>query len=312
MDKWGVVFCPKRKNSKKEWERFSDVLKKKHVEYDHVQSSENTGVMEMVRMFVDNNYHTIIIIGGDADLNDAVNCLMQCDVNVREKTALGVIPNGLLNDFARFWNLDEEKVEETIDALIRHRERRIDVGCIHYHAMTDEGEERSCKRYFINCVNVGLAAAITKLRRQTRTFFEKYIGTDPLSYAFSTLLLGFQRLEYKMRILINDDEIDQTVMTVCIGNGKGYGQTPSAVPYNGKLDVSIVSNASVASFASGAYLLLNNRFLNSTSVHPYRTEKVVFEKARHALVSVDGRILSTPKGEFYIDIEQETLNFLIP
>ena len=312
MDKWGVVFCPKRKNTKKEWEKFSLLLKRKHVDFDHVQSSDNTGVTAMVKMFVDNGYHTIVIIGGDADLNDAVNCLMQCEAGVRENISLGVIPNGLLNDFAKFWGYEEDKVEETIDALIRHRERKVDIGCIHYQATDNEGKKRNYKRYFINCVNVGLAAAITNLRRQTRTFFAKYIGTDPLSYTASTLLLGFQRLEYKMDIHINDDEISRKVMTVCIGNGRGYGQTPSAVPYNGKLDVSIVYNTGVTKFAEGAYLLLNNRFLNHESVHPYRTDKVVFEKARHALVSVDGRILTTPEGEFCIDIEQEVLNFLIP
>lgn len=50
----------------------------------------------------------------------------------------------------------------------------------------------------------------------------------------------FQRLEYKMRLHINGETIDRRVMTVCVGNAPGYGQTPNAVPYNGMLDVSVV------------------------------------------------------------------------
>ena len=311
MEKWGIVFCPKRKNSKKEWEQFASVLASKNVMYDHVQSDNNGGVSRLVNMMIANGYTTIVIIGGDADLNDAVNTLMQKDASVRAKVNLGVIPNGIINDFAKFWGFDEDKVSDAIDAILRNHIRKVDVGCVHYKLEQEDGIVRR-KRYFLNCVNVGLVASINHLRRQTRTFFATYLGTDPLSYAFSTLLLGFQRLEYKMNIKINDDEIDRKVMTVCVSNAHGYGQTPSAVPYNGKLDVSVVYNPGVTKFVEGAYMLLRKQFLNHESVHPYRTDKVVFSKARHALVSVDGRILSTPLGEFYIDIEQEVLNFIIP
>ena len=43
-----------------------------------------------------------------------------------------------------------------------------------------------------------------------------------------------------MRIKINTDSIHRSVMTMCVGNALGYGQTPNAVPYNGLLDVSVV------------------------------------------------------------------------
>ncbi|MDO5446540.1 MAG: diacylglycerol kinase family protein [Prevotellaceae bacterium] len=311
MEKWGIVFCPKGKNGKKEWQKFAQVLKAKKVDYDYVQSVDNTGVARFVSMMIDNNYKTIIIVGGDDDLNDAINTFMQKDLSIRQKVSLGVIPNGISNDFAKFWGIDGDNISETVDALIRCRTRKIDIGCIHYK-IEKNGTLVACKRYFLNCVNIGLVAALANLRRQTRTFFFDYLGTDPLSYIFSTLLLGFQRLDYKMSLKINDEEIDGKIMTVCVSNARGYGQTPSAVPYNGKLDVSIVSNDGMTNFIEGAYMMYNKRFLNHKSVRPYRTDKVIFSKAKHALVSVDSRILSTPIGEFSIDIEQEVVNFIIP
>ena len=45
-------------------------------------------------------------------------------------------------------------------------------------------------------------------------------------------------MDYFMSLKINTDSIKQRLMTVCIGNAQGYGQTPNAVPYNGLLDVS--------------------------------------------------------------------------
>lgn len=43
----------------------------------------------------------------------------------------------------------------------------------------------------------------------------------------------FQRMEYRMHVKINTDVIRRKVMTLCVGNALGYGQTPNAVPYTG-------------------------------------------------------------------------------
>jgi diacylglycerol kinase family enzyme len=122
----------------------------------------------------------------------------------------------------------------------------------------------------------------------------------------------FQRLEYKMEIKINADTIKRKVMTVCIGNAHGYGQTPNAVPYNGLLDVSVVYHPEVTQLFEGFYLLITNRFLNHRSVHPFRTRKVDFIESGKSMVGIDGRLMSTPIGPFSVTVEQEVINFLIP
>lgn len=101
-------------------------------------------------------------------------------------------------------------------------------------------------------------------------------------------------------------------MTMCIGSGPGYGQTPNAVPYNGLLDVSVVYHAGILQVFAGLWLLVTGRFLNHHSVHPYRTREVRVEEAKHALVSIDGRLMGTPVGAYQISVEQEVINFLIP
>ena len=98
--------------------------------YDFVQSETSDSVERLMKMMISNGYKTIIIVGGDSALNDAVNCLMMEEKEVRESIALGVIPNGVMNDFARFWEFDEDKTEQTIDLLIQHRIRKVDLGCI--------------------------------------------------------------------------------------------------------------------------------------------------------------------------------------
>ena len=305
--RWGILYCPKTgflTSPRKRWEKISAVLDVRKVQYDMVQSENSDSVERLVKMMISNGYKTIIVVGGDSALNDAVNCLMMEEKSVRDEIALGVIPNGVMNDFARFWDFDEDNIEQTIDWLIQRRVRKVDLGCIRY--VNAKGER--CHRYFLNCMNIGMTADIMNLRSQTRRLF----GSRTLSFVSSAFVMLFHRMEYKMKLRINSDTIDRKVMTVCVGSGPGYGQTPNAVPYNGMLDVSVVYHPEMVQLIEGLWLLMTGRFLNHRSVHPYRTTEVTVSEAKHALVSADGRLMKTPVGPFRVDVEQEVINFLIP
>ena len=304
--RWGLLYCPKTgiSNKRKRWEKIEAVLKQREVQYDMVQSETADSVERLVTMLINNGYQTIVIVGGDSALNDAVNCLMKVEKQQRDTISLGVIPNGVMNDFARFWGFEEDNIEQTVDWLLKGRVRRIDLGCIRY---TNARQER-CHRYFLNCLNIGMTADIMNLRRQTRRLF----GSRMLSFVLSLFVMLFHRMEYKMRLRINSDVIERKVMTVCIGSGPGYGQTPNAVPYNGMLDVSVVYHPEVVQLIEGLWLLIAGRFLNHRSVHPYRTREVFVDEARKALVGIDGRLMKTPVGAYRVNVEQEVINFLIP
>ncbi len=304
--RWGVLYCPKTgfTSKQKRWEKIDAVLKQHGICFDMVQSETADSVERLMTMFINNGYKTIIVVGGDSALNDAVNCLMRVEKSLRDEIALGVIPNGVMNDFARFWQFDEDKLEQTVDWLAKRRVRRVDLGCIRY---TNQKNEK-CHRYFLNCLNIGMTADIMNLRRQTRRLF----GSRTLSFISSLFVMFFHRMEYKMKLRINSDTIDRKVMTVCIGSGPGYGQTPNAVPYNGMLDVSVVYHPEMVQLIEGLWLLITGRFLNHRNVHPFRTHEVFVDEAKHALVGIDGRLMKTPVGAFRVNVEQEVVNFMIP
>ena len=302
-NKWGLLYCPRGGwRSNKRWEKIEKVLKAQNVDYDFVQSENQKSVERLIKMFVNNGYKTIVVVGGDSALNDDVNCLMQMNTEEREQVALGVIPNGLMNDFAHFWGFSDSDIENTVASLKARRIRKIDLGCIRY--TNKKGEK--CRRYFLNCINIGLIAAIMNLRRKTHHMF----GSRTLSFLCSFILMIFQRLDYKMHIKINSDVIKRRVMTMCVGNATGYGQTPNAVPYNGLLDVSVVYHPQMTQLFEGIYLFVKGKFLNHKSVHPYRTREV--EVSSNALIGIDGRLMNTPVGPYQITVIQEVVNFLIP
>lgn len=303
---WAVLYCPRHEFlfRKKRWEKIEKALRDRNIEFDKVQSENPNSVERLCNMLINNGYKTIIIVGGDSALNDAVNCLMQIDSEERADIVLGVIPNGVMNDFARYWEFNADNVEQTVDWLQKRRVRKIDLGCIRY--TNKEGER--CRRYFLNCVNIGLVASLMNMRRQTRRLF----GLRTLSFLSSLVMMIFHRMDYKMNLKINSEEVKRRVMTLCVGSARGYGQTPNAVPYNGLLDVSLVYQPKLTQLVEGFWLLVTNKFLNHRSVHPYRTREVEVRQTAHAPVNVDGRLLGTPQGGFRITVEQEVINFLIP
>jgi len=304
--RWGLLYCPKSGmyNIAKHRAKIETALRACGVEYDMVQSETSDSVERLLTMLINNGYKTIVVVGGDSALNDAVNCLMKEEQAVRQEIALGVIPNGVMNDFARFWGFAEDDVEQTVGWLAKRRVRRIDLGCIRYR----NARQERCHRYFLNCINIGMTADIMNLRRQTRRLF----GSRTLSFVTSLFVMLFHRMEYSMKLRITSGTINRKVMTVCIGSGPGYGQTPNAVPYNGELDVSVVYHPEVVQLIEGLWLLISGRFLNHRSVHPYRTREVFVDEAKKALVGIDGRLMKTPVGPFRVSIEQEVINFLIP
>lgn len=305
-DKWGIIFCPRsgQRNPRKLWRKIEKCLQDEGISYDYVQSETSGSVDRLVKMMINNGYQTIVVVGGDSALNDAVNSLMHVEKEIRDQIALGVIPNGIKNDFAHYWEIDESDIEKTVKMLHARRIRKIDLGCIRY--TNSEGER--CRRYFHNCLTIGLVTSVTNLRRRAQLLG----GFKMISYFFSSLRLIAQRLEYKMHLRINTDEISGKVMTVCIGNSTGYGFTPNAVPYNGLLDVSVVHHPEVTQLLEGFYLLYCGKILNHRDVLPFRTQEVKVISNGKAPIGIDGRLLKQPKGQFTVGVDHEVINFIIP
>jgi len=306
--RWGIIYCPKQgvRRTHKRWERIKELLDAKGVEFDFVQSEGPHSVERLMKMLCQNGYETIIIVGGDSALNRAVNGLLSLDDTVRERVVIGLIPNGRGNDFAAFWGMREDADEQTIQWLIQRRVHKIDIG---YISGTNGENGEVKKRYFVNCVNIGLVANIMKLKYKTRRIF----GLATLSYFASMILMLFQRLEKKMHLRINEDSMDQKLMNVCIGNGHSYGQTPSAVPYNGCLDVSIIAQPGVKQLIEGLGLLFTGKLLNHKDVKAYRTTRPIHVyETQNATVSTDGRVFKSLQAPLEIGLKPEHINFIIP
>ena len=304
-NRWGIIYNPKAgsRKTQKKWNEIRSYMESRGVLFDYLQSEGYGSVERLARMLANNGYRTIVIVGGDGAINDAINGIMTSSASNKDQIALGIIPNGIGNDFASYWGLEKDDYKGAVDWIINRRLRKIDVGRVSY----DAGDLRKT-RYFINAMYVGLGARFVWISNGTRRFW----GMQWLSYLSSMFLLLFERKLHRIDMKINGEHIQDTIMTVCIGSARGYGLTPSAVPYNGWLDVSVVHRSELLQLIKGLWLLVNGRLLNLKVVKPYRTHKVKIHRVQNAAISLDGRQLCYDESSLDVRILPEALTLIIP
>ena len=303
-NRWGIIYNPKAgsRKTQKKWNKIRDYMESRGVLFDYLQSEGYGSVERLARMLANNGYRTIVVVGGDGAINDAVNGIMTSSAANKDEIALGIIPNGIGNDFSSYWGLDDDNYKEAIDCIIERRLRKIDVGRVGY---TDK--DVCSTRYFINAMYIGLGARLVWISNGTRRFW----GRQWISYLSSMFLLLFERMLHRMHLKVNGEHIRDNIMTVCIGSARGYGLTPSAVPYNGWLDVSVVYRPELLQLFKGLWLLVNGRLLNLKVVKPYRTRKIKILRAQNAAISLDGRQLYAD-CPLDVRILPEALTLIIP
>lgn len=300
--RWGIIYSPKAGTLRpmKRWREIREYLVSKGIEYDFIESENYASVERQACMFADNGYETIVVVGGDGVLQDALNGIMSS--SRAANVSLGIIPNGIANDFARYWGLLPGDYKMAVDCIIARRVRKVDVGCCSYN--TENGEEN---RYFLNTLNVGLSAHVVELANK-----RKPILFASLIYHLTGLFyMLFHRQNFHMRFKLNNQLIDQKLMTLCIGNSVSYGLTPSAVPYNGFLDVSAIRMPKLFGILEGLLMLAHRKILNYELVTPFRTTEIFFESLGGAPLSIDGRSFK-PAMPMSVTVWPESLNLIIP
>jgi diacylglycerol kinase family enzyme len=108
----------------------------------------------------------VIVLGGDGTLNEAANGL------AGSQTALGVLPGGSTNVYARTIGMTNDPIEATgelLGALARHSTRRVALGKVN-------------GRYFLFNVGIGFDAAVVE-QVERRPSLKRYAGHALFVYA---------------------------------------------------------------------------------------------------------------------------------
>ena len=192
--------------------------------------------------------------------------------------------------------------KKAVDCIINNRRRKIDVGTCYYY----DGEKH-LTRYFLNAINIGLGARIVKITDQCKRF----LGSEVPLLLHGTAIHYLRTEAVPHASQDNGEHIRGRIMTVCIGSAWGYGQAPSAVPYNGWLDVSVIYRPELLQLWSGLWMLIQGRILNHKVVMPYRTQKSKSAACAKCLCRF-GRTYSRPSFPLDISVLHEAITLIIP
>ena len=299
--RWGIIYVPKAGVCRpmKRWREIREYLSQKCVEYDLIESENFNSLERQARMFADNGYETIVLIGGDGALQDVLNGILSSPNAA--SVSLGIVPNGIANDFASYWGLSASDYRTAIDCIMARRIRKVDVGCCEYNV---DGVAQ--RKYFLNVLNIGLSAHIVEFANKKHAMFAKYAFR--LRGVFHLL---FHRQNFPMKFKLNSQVVEKKFMMLCIGNSLGYGMTPSAVPYNGWLDVSAIRMPKWLGVLEGLHMLARRKILNFRLVEPFRTTEIEIESVGGAKLGIDGRPFK-PTFPMTVTALPEKLNLIIP
>jgi len=156
----------------------------------------------------------VIVLGGDGTLNEAANGL------AGSRTALGVLPGGSTNVFARTIGMTNDAVEATgelLAAMAAGSRRRIGLGSVN-------------GRYFLFNVGVGFDAAVVA-QVEKRGALKRYAGHPLFVYAaFATWFRHYDRSRPRFSFRVGDTVVDEAGFAI-VQNTNPYTYLGS-VPLN--------------------------------------------------------------------------------
>lgn len=166
----------------------------------------------------------VIASGGDGTINEIIQELAGTE------TALGVLPNGTVNVWAREIGLPLDDLS-ACDVLLHGKTRRIDLGCIN-------------DRYFLLMAGIGFDGEVTRAIERKPV---KRLGV--IGYLLVGALLGLGYPNFSATLRIDGKEMKTTAFQIVVGNTQLWGGavqfTWQAKCDDGLLDLCVVRKSSI-------------------------------------------------------------------
>ena len=246
----------------------------------------------------------VIAAGGDGTLNQVVNGIFIGRESASKLPAIGLIPLGSGNDFARSAVIRPE-VSQIVSLIENFQPKKIDVGEIHFTHLQTNSTDR---RYFVNMADIGMGPVVVdKVLRSARPF------GHAVAY-YKSILATF--LEYKpMQVEVKSAhwQWKGKLRTLGVGNGKCYGHgmaiTPDAVLNDRLFHVFICGNVSVFDFVRYTGHLKKGKHIPHAEIKYKTTTEVSFDAQTMCLIEGDGEIFG--KLPATVRLHNRQLDFLI-
>jgi len=232
---------------------------------------------ELARQAASRGDETVIAVGGDGTVNEVAAGLNDTD------TALGMIPAGHGNDFARMLGIPKSW-EEALHYLLKHKARRVDTG------MAND-------RFFLNICGTGFDVMVLENMLKAK---EKLHGKLPYLYGIFMTMLRFKPFHLKL----NTEEgvaINKPCSLCCVANGQYLGSgiriMPLSVVDDGVFDILVAEKVSKWKIFLSLPSMLKGTIINKPFCRHYRTKGCTLTVPGMHL-NLDGEIIIVDEVKF--------------
>ncbi len=235
-----------------------------------LQGVDAADAVHLARQAVEAGADRLYVVGGDGMVHLGLQAVAGTD------TALGIIPAGTGDDFARLLGIPRRDPASSAQALLHGQVRTIDAG--------QDGDGR----WFAGVVAAGFDSLVNDRANQMR--WPKGQARYPV--AVLAELRTFEALRF--RIVLDGVQTDGEAMMVAVANGRSYGGgmlvCPESDPADGLLDVLVAERISKAAFVRIFPRVYRGKHLSHPAVTVHRAKEVRLESAGVSAYA-DGELL---------------------
>jgi YegS/Rv2252/BmrU family lipid kinase len=235
----------------------------------------------------------VVAVGGDGTVHEVANGLL----SVASDAALGVIPIGSGNDFAKLVGVYKHDPVRAVARLVTARPTRFDAG-------------RVLGEWFVNSIGFGFGPAVVKTRnamQHLRGFLSYLVPIVQTFFKFEPPVLEVVAAGFRERG-------NMMMVEVCNGTtaGGSYRFAPDADPADGKLDVCVIRRISLPRFLLAIPRVMRGTHVTMREVVLIQTAKLVVRSPEEPLVlHVDGELREPGVHECTVTLERGRLNVLV-
>jgi YegS/Rv2252/BmrU family lipid kinase len=210
----------------------------------------------------------VLCVGGDGTLSEVAGGLCGSE------TALGIIPAGTGDDFARYLGLPQDPLK-ALDIALCGGERVIDLGLAN-------------GRVFINIAGSGIDVSVL---RHT-LFYKRFLHGLP-AYVLGVLRAVTTFAPAETEIIANGETVRRKCMLVNVANGRFFGGgmmvAPEADASDGLFDVHYVDELTRMKVLSLLAGFIKGTYVRHSFVHSFRCEELTVRYGDSSL-QMDGEI----------------------
>lgn len=241
---------------------------------------------QLAQQFALQDYYAVVAVGGDGTINEVASGL------IGSQTALGIVPNGSGNGFARHLDIST-RMNRAIEMLNSSEPIFIDYGTVNDIP------------FFSTC-GVGFDAVVAEKFSDTERGLKGYMQT--------ILKDLFQYKPETYHIEGNGIDITTTAFLVNFANASQWGYeayiAPKASIQDGWLDVAIVSEFPMVIAAGLALSLFTKTIDEMLHMNTIRAKELILTRESEGIMQIDGTPIMMP-AKLHVKIVEDGLKVLV-